>query len=231
MKHIKLFEAWSSRFNRTLQGASALATSTNKGFGRAAKSVRDYAERQISEEDFTLELEDGKYVIITHDPYFLLHPVAEFTEINPNYSRQQVNKYFRIPVNIKRAEHPSRNVSGLLFSKLNSLQNTEGLFLMFKTPDATSDNPVAKASILLGSLEGVQTPVRFSDRSGLENFLAMAMQAIITSPERGSSVVGILEPSEIGMESFPEGMTAEKFGILNLFQDVVLKKDIREFIM
>ena len=224
MKHIKLFEAWSSRFNRTLQGASALATSTNKGFGRAAKSVRDYAERQISEEDFTLELEDGRTVIFTHDPDFLLKPIAEFTEINPNYSRQQVNKYFRIPVKIKRAD-------GLLFNKLFSLQNTAGLFLMFKTPDATSDNPVAKASILLGSLEGIQTPVRFSDRSGLENFLAMAMQAIITSPERGFSMGGGFEPSEIGMESFPEGMTAEKFRILNLFQDVVLKKDIREFIM
>ena len=25
MKHIKLFEAWSAKFNRTLQGASAIA--------------------------------------------------------------------------------------------------------------------------------------------------------------------------------------------------------------
>ena len=226
MKHIKLFEAWSSRFNRTLQGASALATSTNKGFGRAAKSVRDYAERQISEEDFTLELEDGRTVIFTHDPDFLLKPIAEFTEINPNYSRQQVNKYFRIPVKIKRAD-------GLLFNKLFSLQNTEGLFLMFRTPDATSDDPVAKASILLGYFGGVQTPVRFSDRSGLENFLAMAMQAIITSPESGN-LIAIKDyrlPTQIGMESFPEEMTQEKFDILNLFQDVVLKKDIREFIM
>ena len=226
MKHIKLFEAWSSRFNRTLQGASALATSTNKGFGRAAKSVRDYAEKQISEEDFSLKSIDGDSLIITHDPDFLLKPIAEFIEINPNYSRQQVNKYFRIPVNIKRAD-------GLLFNKLFSLQNTAGLFLMFKTPDATSDNPVAKASILLGSLEGVQTPVRFSDRSGLENFLAMAMQAIITSPESGN-LIAIKDyrlPTQIGMESFPEEMTQEKFDILNLFQDVVLKKDIREFIM
>ena len=226
MKHIKLFEAWSSRFNRTLQGASALATSTNKGFGRAAKSVRDYAERQISEEDFTLELEDGRTVIFTHDPDFLLHPVAEFTEINPNHWRQQTNKYFKIPVKIKKSPF-----TGRLANELSSMERTGGPFLTFKTPDATSDNPVAKASILLGSLEGVQTPVRFSDRSGLENFLAMAMQAIITSPERGFSMGGGFEPSEIGMESFPEGMTAEKFRILNLFQDVVLKKDIREFIM
>lgn len=226
MKHIKLFEVWSSRFNRTLQGASALAASTNKGFGRAAKSVRDYAERQISEEEFTLELEDGRTVIFTHDPDFLLKPIAEFTEINPNYSRQQVNKYFKIPVKIKKA-------SAGLANELFSMQKTGGLFLWFKTPDATSDNPVAKASILLGSLEGVQTPVRFSDRSGLENFLAMAMQAIITSPESGN-LIAIKDyrlPTQIGMESFPEEMTQEKFDILNLFQDVLLKKDIREFIM
>ena len=45
MKHIKLFEAWSAKFNRTLQGASAIAKSTNKGFGKAEKEVRDYAEK------------------------------------------------------------------------------------------------------------------------------------------------------------------------------------------
>ena len=231
MKHIKLFEAWSSRFNRTLQGASALATSTNKGFGRAAKSVRDYAERQISEEDFTLELEDGKYVIITHDPDFLLHPVAEFTEINPNYSsRQQTNKYFKIPVKIKEAS------PGLVID-LFAEQEIERFVLLFKTPEVSAYNSIDKASIILGptnvSRKGSR-PVRFSDRSGLENFLAMAMQAILTSPERGSSVKNPFktpEPSEIGMELFPEGMTMEKFDILNLFQDVVLKKDIREFIM
>ena len=228
MKHIKLFEAWSSRFNRTLQGASALATSTNKGFGRAAKSVRDYAEKQISEEDFSLKSIDGDSLIITHDPDFLLKPIAEFIEINPNYSRQQVNKYFKIPVKIKKSPF-----TGRLANELSSMERTGGPFLMFKTPDATSDNPVAKASILLGSLEGVQTPVRFSDRSGLENFLAMAMQAIITSPESGN-LIAIKDyrlPTQIGMESFPEEMTQEKFDILNLFQDVVLKKDIREFIM
>jgi len=230
MKHIKLFEAWSSRFNRTLQGASALATSTNKGFGRAAKSVRDYAERQISEEDFTLELEDGKYVIITHDPDFLLHPVAEFTEINPNYSRQQTNKYFKIPVKIKEAS------PGLVID-LFAEQEIERFVLLFKTPEVSAYNSIDKASIILGptnvSRKGSR-PVRFSDRSGLENFLAMAMQAIITSPESGRLITrdnAQRHPLKIGMESFPEEMTEEKFDILNLFQDVVLKKDIREFIM
>jgi hypothetical protein len=230
MKHIKLFEAWSSKFNRTLQGASAIATSTNKGFGRAAKSVRDYAEKQISEEEFTLELEDGKYVIITHDPDFLLKPIAEFTESNPNFNPQQTNKYFKIPVRIKEA-------SPGLANDLFTLQKMGPIMLGFKTPAATADNPIAKASVVLGPSENKDrisyNAVRFSDRAGLENFLAMAMQAIITSPERGILFSPFMkrEPSEIGMEAFPEGMTQEKFEILRLIQDVVLKKDIREFIM
>ena len=230
MKHIKLFEAWSSKFNRTLQGASAIATSTNKGFGRAAKSVRDYAEKQISEEEFTLELEDGKYVIITHDPDFLLKPIAEFTESNPNIKPQQVNKYFKIPVKIKEA---SPGLTSVLFAE----QKMEGLFLWFRTPSPSESNPVAKASILLGPLDGSSgshNPVMFSDRSGFENFLSMAMQSIITSPEPGFSASSTWvknEPSQIGMETLPEGMTQEKFDILRSIQDVILKRDIREFIM
>jgi hypothetical protein len=33
------------------------------------------------------------------------------------------------------------------------------------------------------------------------------------------------------MESLPEGMTQERFDILEVIQNVVLGKDIREFIM
>ena len=230
MKHIKLFEVWSSRFNRTLQGASAIATSTNKGFGKAAKAVRDYAERQISEEEFTLELEDGRYVIFTHDPDFLLHPVAEFAKTNPEIKNPSIPlRYFKIPVKIKEA-------SAGLANELFSMQKTGGLFLWFKIPASTSDNPIAKASIMLGPLKGPSreyNAVRFSDRSGLENFMAMAIQAIITSPERGTLISQgySTSPSQIGMESFPDGMTQERFDILRLFQDIVLGKDIREFIM
>jgi hypothetical protein len=231
MKHIKLFEVWSSRFNRTLQGASAIATSTNKGFGRAAKSVRDYAERQISEEEFTLELEDGKYVIITHDPDFLLKPIAEFTESNPNIKPQQVNKYFKIPVKIKEA-------SPGLANDLFTLQKMGPIMLGFRNPRVTGKGGIDDASLILGPSENKDrigyNPVRFSDRAGLENFLAMAMQAIITSPEPGFSASSTWvknEPSQIGMETLPEGMTQEKFDIRRLIQDVVLKRDIREFIM
>jgi hypothetical protein len=231
MKHIKLFEAWSSKFNRTLQGASAIATSTNKGFGRAAKSVRDYAEKQISEEEFTLELEDGRYVIITHDPDFLLKPIAEFTESNPGMiNLGPDNKYFKIPVRIKEA---SPGLSNDLFT----LQKMGPIMLGFRNPRVTGKGGIDDASLILGPSGNKDrisyNPVRFSDRAGLENFLAMAMQAIITSPERGILFAPFLkrEPSEIGMESFPEGMTQEKFNILRLIQDVVLKKDIREFLM
>ena len=101
MKHIKLFEAWSAKFNRTLQGASAIAKSTNKGFGKAEKEVRDYAEKQISKEEFSLELENGDKLIITHDTNFLLNPISEFERLNPgkiiNAQNKNANMFFFIP--------------------------------------------------------------------------------------------------------------------------------------
>jgi len=256
MKHIKLFEAWSSKFNRTLQGASAIATSTNKGFGRAAKSVRDYAERQISEEKFTLELEDGSTVILTPDPDFLLHPVDEFITINKGISDRR--KSFFLPV--KLSKNTAEGSPALKIKLRTSIAPREKLVLMFRDVDPTSNptskSPFLNASIILGPRESFNRAAsaatdvaamdnstdllknlyvgRFSDRAGLENFMAMSVQAVLTSPEPGFSASSTWvknEPSQIGMETLPEGMTQEKFDILRSIQDVILKRDIREFIM
>jgi len=143
MKHIKLFEVWSSRFNRTLQGASAIATSTNKGFGRAAKSVRDYAERQISEEEFTLELGDGSTVILTPDPDFLLHPVDEFITINKGISDRR--KFFFLPV--KLSKNTAEWSPALKIKLQTSIAPREKLVLMFRDVDPTS-NPTSKSPFL-----------------------------------------------------------------------------------
>jgi len=220
MKHIKLFEAWSAKFNRTLQGASAIAKSTNKGFGKAEKEVRDYAEKQISKEEFSLELENGDKLIITHDTNFLLNPISEFEKLNPgkiiNAQRENATFFF-IPVKVKS------------YPDLGQIPVIESPVIFFR--DSLRDGP----SMVLGTLGNIVNgfPSRFSNKSGFENFIAMAIQSILSSPEKVISR-GIdlgMTPDQLGMESFPEGMSTEKFIIINFFKNIILDKDIREFTM
>jgi len=220
MKHIKLFEAWSAKFNRTLQGASAIAKSTNKGFGKAAKEVRDYAEKQISKEEFSLELESGGQLIITHDTNFLLNPISEFDRLNPGKLQfgLSIDKSFYIPVNVMRS------VNALKASRFQSP------VILFRNTDRGGP------SMVLGSIEDIEfngLPSRFTNKSGLENFIAMAIQSILSSPEkvRSSGLASGMTPDQLGMESFPEGMSQEKFNIVNFFKNIILNKDIREFTM
>ena len=220
MKHIKLFEAWSAKFNRTLQGASAIAKSTNKGFGKAEKEVRDYAEKQISKEEFSLELENGDKLIITHDTNFLLNPISEFERLNPgkiiNAQRENATFFF-IPVKVKS------------YPDLGEIPVIESPVIFFR--DSLRDGP----SMVLGTLGNIVNgfPSRFSNKSGFENFIAMAIQSILSSPEKVISrgIDSGMTPDQLGMESFPEGMSTEKFIIINFFKNIILDKDIREFTM
>jgi len=239
MKYIKLFEDWSPKFHKTLQGASAIATSTNKGFGKAAKAVKDYAEKQISKEEFSLETENGDKFIITHDANFLLNPISEFTKVNPgkltNLISGDKGTYFNIPVKVKTS---SANSGGSLSMELP--------IILFRAPDSLNwgqgskmgEGGVNNSPVVLGPFgpllrdKGLAT--RFSDNSGLENFIAMAIQSILSSPERGTPIeTGKFEmtPSHLGMESFPEEMTKEKFLLISLFKNNILNKDMREFTM
>jgi hypothetical protein len=56
------------------------------------------------------------------------------------------------------------------------------------------------------------------DRASIENFMAMAIQAITSSPEPGTPV-----------DLSQRGMTKEKQDILDLIQKIVLDKDMRSF--
>ena len=220
MKHIKLFEAWSAKFNRTLQGASAIAKSTNKGFGKAEKEVRDYAEKQISKEEFSLELENGDKLIITHDTNFLLNPISEFERLNPgkiiNAQRENATFFF-IPVKVKS------------YPDLGEIPVIESPVIFFR--DSLRDGP----SMVLGTLGNIVNgfPSRFSNKSGFENFIAMAIQSILSSPEKTifRGIDSGMTPDQLGMESFPEGMSTEKFIIINFSKNIILDKDIREFTM
>jgi hypothetical protein len=241
MKYIKLFEDWSPKFHKTLQGASAIATSTNKGFGKAAKAVKDYAEKQISKEEFSLETENGDKLIITHDANFLLNPISEFTKVNPgkliNAIDGEKGTYFNIPVKVKTSS-AGFNSGGSLSMELP--------IILFRAPDSLNagrgpkmgEGGVDNSPVVLGPFgpllrdKGLAT--RFSDNSGLENFIAMAIQSILSSPERGTAIeTGKFEmtPSHLGMDSFPEQMTKEKFFLISLFKNNILNKDMREFTM
>lgn len=244
MKYIKLFEAWSAKFHKTLQGASAIATSTNKGFGKAAKAVKDYAEKQISKEEFSLETENGDKLIITHDANFLLNPISEFTKVNPGKLRELTlipnlisrNKgtFFNIPVKVKtsffRGNPLEIELPIILFQAPNSLNGGQG--------PKMGEGGVENSPVVLGPFgpplrdKGLAT--RFSDYSGLENFIAMAIQSILSSPEKGTPIETEsldITPSHLGMESFPDQMTKEKFFLISLFKNNILNKDMREFTM
>jgi len=233
MKHIKLFEAWSAKFHKTLQGASAIATSTNKGFGKAAKAVKDYAEKQISKEEFSLETENGDKLIITHDANFLLNPISEFTKVNPgkltNLISGDKGTYFNIPVKVKTSSAGFK-LPIILFRAPDSLNGGQG--------SKMGEGGVDNSPVVLGPFgpllrdRGLAT--RFSDNSGLENFIAMAIQSILSSPERGTPISSEsldITPSHLGMESFPDQMTKEKFFLISLFKNNILNKDMREFTM
>jgi len=240
MKYIKLFEAWSAKFHKTLQGASAIATSTNKGFGKAAKAVKDYAEKQISKEEFRLETENGDKLIITHDANFLLNPISEFTKVNPgkltNLISGDKGTYFNIPVKVKTSS-AGFNSGGSLSMELP--------IILFQAPDLLNGGQgkkmgkggVDNSPVVLGpfgSLRDKGLATRFSDNSGLENFIAMAIQSILSSPERGTLIETEsldITPSHLGMESFPDQMTKEKFFLISLFKNNILNKDMREFTM
>jgi hypothetical protein len=87
-RHIELFEKWSANFNRTLQGAYAKSKETDKGFGRAAKNIMDYANRSISREEFLVRSENGCEYKITFAPEVILQPIKFIVGI----------KYFDFPV-------------------------------------------------------------------------------------------------------------------------------------
>jgi len=234
MKYIKLFEDWSPKFHKTLQGASAIATSTNKGFGKAAKAVKDYAEKQISKEEFRLETENGDKLIITHDANFLLNPISEFTKVNPgkltNLISGDKGTYFNIPVKVKTSFAVEIELPIILFQAPDSLNGGQGKKM--------GEGGVGNSPVVLGPFgpllrdKGLAT--RFSDNSGLENFIAMAIQSILSSPERGTLIETEswnITPSHLGMESFPDQMTKEKFFLISLFKNNILNKDMREFTM
>ena len=211
MKNIKTFEEWSPKFNRTLQGAYQQAQITNKGFGKAAKSVMDYANRSISQEVFSVEFSSGVKITFTHDPEFILKPIQTFIKENGDLSKDK--NYLVIPISAKTSIKPD---------------GTERDFVQYKYVLLFKDGKISgyrrdreSSSVGIQEME-----LRFSDRKGLENFFAMTIQAVLSSPEKVSQPSPFRKPDN----SLP-GDTVEKQTILKLIQKLILDKDQRQYTM
>jgi hypothetical protein len=227
MKHLKLFEDWSPNFNRTLQGAYDQAKTPKKGFGKAAKVVMDYANRSISKKVFTIETTKGNKVEIVHNPEFILQPIQTFIKYNGELSKDEWEKdkgYIVLPVQLSIEELAKRS-----FNKKDTEFEQEALVkrdfdLIFK-----DEKIYAKATSRTSSnLPTPEDELRFLDRKSIEDFFAMTIQAVLSSPEKVSqpSAFRFRKPNP----SLP-GDTVEKQIILKLIQKLILDKDQRLYTM
>jgi hypothetical protein len=205
LKNIELFEAWSSKFNRTLQGAYAKGLETNKSFGKSAKDVLDYANRSISQEVFKIQMNNQPPVKITHDPEFILKPIEIFIKENGDLSKE--NNYLVIPI----------IVSSIHISKQS--KEKRPYELIFRNNKIYAGPKDRKLTVL----PTPEMEIRFSDRKSIEDFFAMTIQAISSSPEKTSLPGSVTD--------FLPGDTQEKQIILGLIQKIILDKDIRQYTM
>jgi len=233
MKNIKTFEAWSSKFNRTLQGAYQQSQVTNKGFGKSAKAVLDYANRSISQEVFSVEFKGGLKVIFTHDPEFILKPIETFIKENGDLSKDK--NYLIIPIKVKKYIGSDGKIMGSLDDEESIRYGKDKNILLFKDGKITGYRKNRDSS----GIGDQDMELRFSDRKGIENFFAMTIQAVLSSPEQGKPIKrgselfsrfnskGEFEEDVSGMP----GDTIEKQTIMALIQKHILDKDQRQYTM
>jgi hypothetical protein len=209
MKNIKTFEEWSPKFNRTLQGAYQQAQITNKGFGKAAKAVMDYANKSISKKVFTIETTKGSKIEIVHNPEFILNPIQTYIKYNGELSKDK--GYIVLPVKYSEAQ-------------IDRLKNPLKIDfdLIFKDGKIYAITTSRESTTLFGP----EHELRFSDRKNIEDFFAMTIQAVLSSPEKVS------QPNPFRkLEDWLPGDTVEKQTILKLIQKLILDKDQRQYTM
>jgi hypothetical protein len=213
MKYLKKFEKWSPKFNRTLQGAAALATSTNKP-NQKKQSIEDYANRSISKEEFMFKVYNDKLeelnsavFTIVHDPKFILKPIEQLALVN------HTPGLLSIPVIYKK-----KDGTILPIEKPYMLTFTEdgSIYLKLINKDWKWD------------VTSPGNKIRFVDRASIENFIAMAIQSITSSPEPGTSNLSGKDRFS-RFKGVENSMTKEKQAILDLIQKIVLDKDMRSF--
>jgi hypothetical protein len=233
-KYIDLFEKWSAKFNRTLQGAYDKGMETGKGFGKAAKDVMDYANRSISKEEFQVTAKAGfidgrmhseeiKFIIV-YDPNTILKPISSIENYNElrNLEHLLPGAPGSLVIPIKEKMRLVNRVTPLdvNFLKIQAGVKNTKLFLCKSASFPASDT----------------YDIRFSDRKSVEDFFAMLIQSILSSPEKGGPAKEGLfghdvRRASLGLDPFIPGLTKEKQLVLDFIQKNVLSKDMREFIM
>jgi hypothetical protein len=224
-KYIDLFEKWSAKFNRTLQGAYDKGMETGKGFGKAAKDVMDYANRSISKEEFQvigkMHSEEIKFIIV-YDPNTILKPISSIENYNE----------------LRNLEHLLPGAPGSLVIPIKEpviwrREDRPVNFLKIQAGDKKTKLLLCKSA----SFRASETyDIRFSDRKSVEDFFAMLIQSILSSPEKGGPAKEGLfghdvRRASLGLDPFIPGLTKEKQLVLDFIQKNVLSKDMREFIM
>lgn len=168
MKHIKLFEAWSSKFHSVLQGAYAKAKETGLRHGKAAKDIEDYVKRNVSTEKFTIIDEDGNEIVISYDEKFLLEPLTVNDTIYPKA------KVIIESMNGKPFPDPElkKMVSDTYLNRPSEItfiiSNYQGRILE------------TYMHLDFGSAFRKAKKIRFKNRIELEDFIAMLIQSIIS---------------------------------------------------
>lgn len=256
MKIIKTFEEWSPKFNRTLQGAYNQAQVTNKGFGKAAKAVMDYAKRNITKEEFTATYvgynNDIREFKFSFDPITLLRPTSEIKlELAPG------KEYLKIPIIIKdlRKQQVGYSIDyvGVETKAVLYITNPEPTKLKVFFTDinvGNGPNDVPK------TWKDEHLVIRLKDRTNIENFISMLIQAILSDPNKVNSrnwnIDSIykwiesneMDPKEsaerkeqypnlnVGEEYFNNlpGDTIDKKLMLIILNKLVIGKDMRNFI-
>jgi len=221
MKYLKLFEDWSPNFNRTLQGAYGKAQSTNKGFGKAAKAIIDYANKSISKKVFKLVTKTETEVDIAHHPEFILKPIDTFKKYNGELSGYK--NFIVIPIKDSSESFSSHR----LYRKKGivdfDLLFKDGKIYALPTKRETSDFPVAGNQ---HDYEAIKREVRFLSRVDIEDFFAMFIQAVLSSPEESDDLL-----NQLLIDKDLPGDTTEKQFILQLIQRLIFDKDQRQYTM
>ena len=214
LKHIELFEKWSSNFNRTLQGAyqTALDYKKHGDTNKKAEDILHYANRSISQKIFSVEFSSGLKLNFTHDPEFILKPIQNFFKENGDISKR--SNFILIPITLKnKVNKENEEIPLPEEQRKGTLLFRDGKIYAYQRTRNTSYLPIP------------QMEIRFSNRKSIEDFFAMTIQAVLSSPEKSE----IADGWGIGVDKNLPGDTQEKQIILGLIQKIILEKDMRQY--
>ena len=152
---------------------------------------------------------------ITHDPKFILKPIEKFASVKQS---DDLELSLSIPV---------------IFTKNNDqeVKKEDGTIVHYMLTFTEDGSIYIKSSKdWKWDVDFPGYKIRFVNRASIENFKAMTIKAITSSPEPGTPVESAAKRIENRMSNIADSdMTKEKQDILDLIQKIVLDKDMRSF--